>query len=517
MQTWMVRVALGSTCAVAAAIAGCASVNPRPDYQRAAEHVRRSAGVERLFDPEQLEADARYIDECLSDGLTAEEAARVALLNNVELQAALYDIGAARADLVQAGLLSNPSLGVALRLPSAGGLANIDFDLAQNIAELWQIPVRKRAAERGLDATILAVARLATETAASARTAYYGAAGANRRLEIARENLDVGQKVLELTEFRRQAGAGSELDVNLARGVLLEAELAVKNARLAADSARRALATVLGVSLDADELVLAEDLPEPPAHLFDERLLTAIAWDERLDARALRQSVQGAREQLVLQMRRVFPNVSLGLAFERDARPRAQGRDILADTARASIAAGRLTAPEIESRSARGVDTDFIIGPLLSLELPVFDQNQAQIAKARFTLEQRVRVLEGLGRTIHQEVREAVDQAQTAWEVARFYRDELVPQVSRSLELSRESYRAGQSSILSVLDAERSYLAARDRYAEAMQLAAAAAPLVERTIGLPFEHLLEEMRRRPPEPTPTTRPAGPESAERTEP
>lgn len=491
MQTWMVRVALGSTCAVAAAIAGCASVNPRPDYQRAAEHVRRSAGVERLFDPEQLEADARYIDECLSDGLTAEEAARVALLNNVELQAALYDIGAARADLVQAGLLSNPSLGVALRLPSAGGLANIDFDLAQNIAELWQIPVRKRAAERGLDATILAVARLATETAASARTAYYGAAGANRRLEIARENLDVGQKVLELTEFRRQAGAGSELDVNLARGVLLEAELAVKNARLAADSARRALATVLGVSLDADELVLAEDLPEPPAHLFDERLLTAIAWDERLDARALRQSVQGAREQLVLQMRRVFPNVSLGLAFERDARPRAQGRDILADTARASIAAGRLTAPEIESRSARGVDTDFIIGPLLSLELPVFDQNQAQIAKAKLAMQEADALLESLQRSVTQETREAVDRVTTAWGVARLYDQQVLPQARTTLELSESAYQAGQTPILNVIDAQRSLLETRQAYVAALQNAASALVDLERATARPATVVLQ--------------------------
>ncbi len=505
MGIWMNRVALGSTCAVAAALAGCATVNPQPDYQRAAEHAGRSTGHSRLFSPERLESDARYVDQCLSGGLTAEEAAQVALLNNVELQAALYDIGAARAEVVQSGLLSNPSLAFAVRLPSAGGLANIDFDLSQNIADLWQIPSRKRAAERSLDETILSVARLAAETAVRAKTAYYAAVGADLRLEIAKENLEVGQRVLELTEFRRQAGAGSELDVNLARGVLLDAELVVKQARLAAASARRTLATALNLSLRADEIVLTDALPDPPAHALDDESLTGVAHTERLDARALRQSTFAAQERLALEVRRVFPNVLLGLAFERDARPRSRDRDLLADTARTSIAAGQLTAPGIEPRSARDKDTDFIIGPSLSLELPIFDQNQAQIAKARYALEQRLSLLRGLERTIDQEVREAADRARTAWDVARFYRDEVVPQAQKSLDMSRESYHAGKASILSVLDAERTFLTTRDSYAEALRAAAAVVPELEGAVGLPIAELL-----RTTSPTSQPTPKGPD-------
>ncbi len=198
-----------------------------------------------------------------------------------------------------------------------------------------------------------------------------------------------------------------------------------------------------------------------------------------------------ARERLLLEYRQVFPNVSLGLAFERESRPPAGGRDILADTARSSIAAGRLTAPTIEPRSARDSDTDFIIGPSISLDLPVFDQNQAQIAKARYALERQLRLLAGLERTLRQEVREAADQARTAWEVARYYRDEVVPQAERNLELSRDSYREGQSSILAVLDAQRTFLTARDRYAEAVQQGAAVVPDLERAVGLPMEQILE--------------------------
>ncbi len=479
--------------------AGCARVNPQPDYRRAAGYVGRSTGHARLFDPQQRAADAQLAQELLADGLTAEEAAQVALLSNPELQAALYEIGVARAELVQAGLLSNPSLGLALRLPSAGGLANIDFDLAQNLADLWQIPLRKKAAERNLEQTILTIARQGARTAARAKSAYWSAVGADHRLRIARENLEVSRKILDLTRFRREAGAGSELDVNLAHGVVLDARLAVTEARLAAASARRALATVLGFDGDAGALRLTETLPAPPDHAFEPRRLIDAAWTRRLDVRALQHAVGAAEQRLALEVRRVFPTLEVGVALERDARRRMAGRKLLADTARSSIAAGALSAPDIQPRSERrqAKGQDVIIGPMLSIELPVFDQNQARIAKAGYELEQRLRVLEGLRRTLRQEVREAVDQAQAAWDVARFYQREVVPQARKSLELSRAAYKAGRSSILSVLDAQRSFLAARDQYAAALQRAATAVPALERAVGLPLERVLEETKRSP--------------------
>ena len=162
----------------------------------------------------------------------------------------------------------------------------------------------------------------------------------------------------------------------------------------------------------------------------------------------------------------------------------------MADTARSSIAAGGLAAPGIEPRSARRVNTDFSIGPSLSLELPVFDQNQAQIARARFEFDQAWKLLATLETSICQEVRSAVDHTETACRVARFYRDEILPQVRRNLDLSRASYRAGKSSILAVLDAERTYLSTRDRSAEASSAAATTVPELERVIGRPIARML---------------------------
>jgi cobalt-zinc-cadmium efflux system outer membrane protein len=481
-------------------MAGCATVNPAPDYRRLQEQVERATGYAQAYQPGEEATIAARVGALMTDGLTAGEAAQIALLNNSDFRVACYKIGIARADVVQSGLLSNPSLGVALRLPAGGGLASLEADLAQNVAELWQIPVRKKVAERALDRAILDVAAQAARIAAGAKSAYYAAVGADQRLVIAEENLEVTRTVLELAEFRRSAGAGSELDVNLARGVALEAELAVQQARLAAAGARRRLAAVLGLTLGADDPVLAEGPVAIPDNTLDADRLIDAALAERLDICALRQAVAAAEERLVLEYRRVFPTLEIGVALERGERGRAEGRDLLADTARSSIAAGGLTAPDIEPRSARRVNTDFAIGPSLALELPIFDQNQAQIARARYELEQRRLLLEGLQRNVRQDVHGTVELAHTAWRIARFYRDEVIPQAQLSLEMSRESYRAGKSSVLAVLDAERTYLTARGDYVEALRKAATVIPTLELAVGFPFDRIVNVAGGRAPTP-----------------
>ncbi len=477
-----------------AAIGGCATVNPALDYDRAAQHVAAATGREHVYQPDDDESAARFVEELLRDGITVDETVQVCLLNNPTLQASFMDIGMARADVVQAGLLSNPSLGIALQLPSGGGLASLEGGLAQNIADLWQIPPRRRAAKRSLDQTILGLARQAADLAAEAKTAYYEAVGADESLRISQENLSVAQSLLELAATRQQAGAASELDVNLSRGLALDAELEVEARRLAAAEARRRLATLLGVTTDADRLTLLDPLPNLPPKAPDAQRLLDIARTWRLDIRWAEQAVYAAEARLHEEYRRVFGTIELGVALERGERPRSDGgRDILADTARASIANGGLTAPKIQPRSERRRNTDFIIGPSLDLELPIFDQNQAQIAKARYAYEQASKRLEALVRAAAQEVRSAVDRVLTAWKLVRIYRDRSIPLAQSNLELSREAYRAGRASFLSVLEAQRFFLETRSGCVGAAQTAATAAAELERTIGLPFSKLVAEL------------------------
>jgi cobalt-zinc-cadmium efflux system outer membrane protein len=478
-------------------LGACATVDPRHDYAQVSGHIRAATAVAETYDPADPDIRAR-VERHLVGGLTADEAVQVALLNNPNLHAAFMDVGMARAEVVQAGLFSNPFLGLAARFPDGGGLANLGGDIAQNIAELWQIPVRGRVARRELDRTVLRIARDGAELAAQCKAAYYHAVGASQHLAIARENLTIAASLLDMAIARQQAGAATELDVNLSRSLAIDAELAVESARLAASDERRRLATLLGLESDAESFALVDPLPEPPSDTPSGDALVAAARVWRLDVRSGRHAVAAAASRVQEERRRLFPVVEIGIAFEREERRSGADRDILADTARASVAQGGLTAPDIEPRSARrgekGQDT--IIGPSLGVELPLFDQNQARIAKAEYAHRQALSALDALERVVTQEVRGAVDRALTAWRVAGMYRDRSVPLAERNLELSRQAYQAGQTSFLSVLEAQRFFLDSRRGYVEAARAAAVALPELERVIGLPLGRLLEVSEKR---------------------
>ncbi len=73
------------------------------------------------------------------------------------------------------------------------------------------------------------------------------------------------------------------------------------------------------------------------------------------------------------------------------------------------------------------------------------------------------------------------------------YRDRSVPLAQSNLDLSREAYRAGRASFLSILESQRSLLQSRSQYVEAARTTATAIIEMERTIGLPFETLMAEV------------------------
>lgn len=499
---WAGRVLPGTFLIV---LSGCASVNPRPDYDRVEQHVADAVGKGAPERPDDAEAVRALVAARLEGGLSADEAVQVCLLNNPRVRSALLRVGIARAELVQAGLFQNPSLSLSLRLPDGGGLSNLELAIAQNIADLWLLPIRKRAAEGELESAILEVARELSAVALEARAAYYSAVGLGREKEIVDENRGVAQQLLDAALARQQAGAGSAIDVNLARSEFMQTEVALRNAALAAFEARRSLAVLLGVKTPPDDLVLSDKLPDPPAWVLTPERLVSAAEANRLDLQAATYFVDVAAARVQQEKLSVVADVEVGVGFERDERGRRGDRPWLADTLWASAEAGALAAPSLRPRERQPTDT--ILGPTLSLELPVFDQNQAQIAKAQFIYEQAMLNREALLLDVTQETRGAFQRARTAWDVADYYRVSFLPLLQDNLSLSREAYRAGKISLLSVLEAQKLLLASRGRYVESLRNAAIAVTDLEKAIGAPIERAMGDAS------TTTTQPASRPAAE----
>ena len=444
---------------------GCVSLDPAGDYQRAAGHVVDAIGDYETFDPQREAEYDRRIDEIVADGLTIEEAVQTALLNNPLLRAAYARVGMARADVAQSRLPSNPVLGFSLMFPDGGGRSNLQASIAQSIVEIWQIPIRARAAERDLDSAILRLASDAARTAIDAKSAYYRAVGADAALEIARQNRDLAQRLVDVAVSRREAGAVGELDVNLARGTLLAAELDVTQARLEAATERRRLAVLLGLTLPIESVMLLTSLDQAVQVSIDPEVVVSVALRRRLDLRAAEQAVHSASARVELEQASVFPSISLGAQIERNER--------------------------LPGGSGGGDEIDAITGPSLSIELPIFDQNQARIRRARHAHAESARVHESIRRAIIQESRQAADDAVTAREIVIFYDEAMLPQTEQSLELSRATYQAGRTSLVTVLEAQQALLTARRAAVAARRTAAVTSAELERVVGAPLERMAD--------------------------
>ena len=371
---------------------GCATVNPQPDFQHTSHLINEHTGVDDIYDPATEDLIDGKLDALLADGLTVDEAVRVALLNNRSFQALFQTIGASRADVVQSGLMSNPSVSLLAQFAEGGGRTKLDIGFAQELVDLWQIPIRKRIARARLEQTVLEVTQQAVGLTADVKGRCYRLLVARRAEGTGQKSVELFRQSLDLADRRFKAGESSQVEVDLARSELTQAELALLALQRDRRLAEAALARVLGLNRTAKSWELVGPLPEAPA-LPDDATLLKTAMLQRLDGRLARSQVDAAEQELRLEVLKVFPSVTVGADFERPDRRALPGRKILADTARASVRNGRLTAPDIQTRAERNLErrqiVDSLLGPSITFTLPIWDQNQAQIAKARFKVHQK--------------------------------------------------------------------------------------------------------------------------------
>jgi CzcA family heavy metal efflux pump len=429
-------------------VPACVQVEPEPDFDQARQLIQTSTGRTDVYNPYAPSLAASELDAILADGLTLDEALRLALIYNRELQAEFLEIGVAHADWVQSQLLSNPSLDLLLRLPTEKGRKMLEAILGVELLELWRIPVRKKAARHKLEATVLRIARRAGEQLADVRMAYFSAVAADELHAVALGNVQLAELSFSTVQSLHQAGAADAFDQSMARGPLLSAQLVLRTARIDVANARRELAKLLSLDRPVHDMPLIDPLPQKALAEIESEALVKKALGTRLDLRSISEAILALEMNVRLEERRAWGDIAVGPRVERPA--------------------------GIGSKS---------VGPALGLTLPIFDQNQAQIAKASFKLEQMVKLNQAARIAIAQNVRTAVDRVNAASQNLVFFEQQLLPQAELSLELARQSYAAGRSKLLALIEVQRQLLEARRGHVALRLEAAASASELERVVG----------------------------------
>lgn len=465
----------------------CARVDPRNDYRDARELARQRGGAADAYDPETDTLVDQKTRDLLAAGLTVDRAVQLTLLRNRGFQSLFAELGASRADVVQSGLLSNPTLSLAAQFPDGGGRSMFTLGLGQELVDLWQIPIRRRVAEHQLDQVLWRIAQQAADLAGEARTRAFLVLTLRETQRITRENLQLVERSYNLANDRYRAGEVGQIDVNLVQANLLAVRLELVNLARDLRQAEAALGRSLGLSRWTEPWSLDDALPPTRSLSQADAELVAVATEQRPDSRAAQAAIDAARGDLKRQWLNVVPSVMAGVQEERQDRRALPGRNIAADTLRASGRAGTLTAPDIQTKAERDLErrqiVDSLLGPTLQITLPIWDQNQAQIAKSAFLLVQRQKQREDLLDQIAADVQGAAAAVRAAVDIVRFYDEQSLPLARRNVDAARRAYQAGEQSILVLIEAQESLITQQRDRARALGMHASTWAELERVMG----------------------------------
>ena len=173
----------------------------------------------------------------LANGLTADEAAQIALLNNRRLQAIYENLGVARGELIQAGLLKNPRLEGALRIRGRDDV--LELSVVQDFMSIFTIPLRRARAKAEFERVKLQVTGEAIELAGRTRMAFYRLLAEQQAISMRRSFLDAAEASYEAARRLRAAGNITALALANEQALYEQAKLMVAQAELAVLETRK--------------------------------------------------------------------------------------------------------------------------------------------------------------------------------------------------------------------------------------------------------------------------------------
>lgn len=410
LSTPLRRIALAAICAGAA---GCASFSPDGGY----------AGVRQLA--QQRTGDAipatapgagnveQQVKSLLAKPLSADDAVTIALLNNRGLQAGYAELGIAEADLVQAGRIANPVFSFG-RMRSHEGI-EIERKLMLPVIGLLTMPVATRLERRRYEQAQLRAAGEVLRTADATRRAWYGAVAASQSAEYMEQVKNAAEASAELARRMALAGNWSKLQHAREQAFYADSVAQLARARQTRTLEREKLTRLLGLSNPA-AFTLPGRLPDLPAAPRDVGDVEAQAMNNRLDLLMAQKELAGLASSLGLNRTTRFVSL-LDLSYLRNTGETGE----------------RATGYEIE------------------LQIPLFDWGGAKVARAETMYMQAAHRAAGLAVDARSQVRESYGAYRTAYDLARHYRDEVVPLKKRIADEQLLRYNGMLISVFELL------------------------------------------------------------------
>jgi outer membrane protein TolC len=415
-------------------LSGCASFSPDGGFGDVGKTVAERGTGEAKWIRSADEADsvAERVKELLAQPLSAEAAVQVALLNNRGLQARYAELGIAEADLVQASRWSGPKLSFA-RLTRGDEVereASVFFD----VLGLISIPLSTRAQEQRFAGARHRAAEETLRLALDARKAWMQAVAAQQSANYMEDVQLAAEASADLARRMAEVGNWPRLTRDREQAFYADATAQLARARQAQVAARERLTRLMGLWGEDIAYTLPERLPDLPQAAREGGELEAEALRQRLDVQAVRRDAEGLAK--VLGLTRVTRYADL-------------------------LEVGALRNRETGEPVQRGWEVE--------LRIPIFDFGGARAARAEYLYMQAVDRAADTAVRARSEVREAYSAYRMAFDLARHYRDEIVPLRKRISEEMLLRYNGMLSSVFELLADARDAVASVNGYLEAQR------------------------------------------------
>jgi cobalt-zinc-cadmium efflux system outer membrane protein len=354
------------------------------------------------------------------------------------LAATRAEVNAARAGVDAAGQLPNPTLSVSYGADDPKLLLGLDFKLpflGQRSAAIRSASGAAKVA--GAEAE---VSRLALH--ASVRRSFAAHWAAVEQARLAAEAARLAASLAQASQERFRTGGAPQLDVEQSALAAQKAEHDQRDKDAEAEATRRELQAIVGVPVQ--ELSPPPQADVPPVDV----LMTRLA--DHPELASLRFQEETARARVDQEKNAVLPLPILTVTAERffDEQPPSWG-------ARVGVA----------------------------FDLPVLSLNRGKIQEQ----EETARKASLLAAAQRQHIEGQLAAARARWaaasERARFFAGPFLESASRVLDMSRAGYRIGRTALVTVLQAEADYSAARSRSVDASLEAQKALADLEEALG----------------------------------
>ena len=395
-----------------------------------AQIIRRQANVDHQIVPTipdlTLANNVRGQTQTATDkrAITVNEAVSIFLRQNFELIAARYDVDSAEAEKLTARLRPNPDISVGssgLPLNLSGNLLT-EQEYSYSIAQTFELG-GKRAKRINMANANSDLARAQFEMAVwqltnDVKRKFFTVVLNRSLLELAQENEKTFAETVKHTEELVQAGELAGLDLTRLEVEKLKFDTDLANAQRDYEVALRDLRVTLGGDYRAMEIDAAGTL-DPQEYDFTFSDLRDKAFAARPDLRAAKLAERSADASIKLQDAQRIPDISLG--------------------------GGVTQVPEGGSNYTFGV----------GISLPIHDRNQGERAKARIEKEKAINQEAFVTNQIISDVDKAFIAFQLEKRRVDLYRTGVLTKVNDIQNLTEYSLKAGESSILELLDAIR--------------------------------------------------------------